>query len=96
MKTIKLQVIVPSGLSEVEVAEQILLAETRMNSESLLRFHLKEVLETHQEKPICEIVNGQFAWTLKVDKKTINFQGASNVDYFKSIYENLGYQVVIS
>lgn len=43
---------------------------------------------------ICEIINGQFSWILRVDGKEIQFQGSDSAEYFARHYEGLGYQVV--
>ena len=44
-------------------------------------------------KKKCIIINGNFAYTLKVDGQEINFQEAHNADYFESHYKELGYEV---
>lgn len=43
---------------------------------------------------ICEIVNGDFSWTLKVDGEEINFNNSSSADYFEKHYKKLGYKVL--
>lgn len=43
---------------------------------------------------ICEIINDQFSWILKVDEQTIYFQGGYNADYFEKHYRDLGYKIV--
>ncbi len=43
---------------------------------------------------ICEIVNGQFSWVMKVDNQVISFQGSDNADYFVIHYNKLGYIVI--
>lgn len=42
---------------------------------------------------LCELVNGQFSWFLRVDEQDISFQGAYNADYFAEHYKKLGYTV---
>lgn len=58
---------------------------------------LKEVSQAdQQDKPLCEIINGRFSWILKVDGKTISFNGSSNAEYFAEIYTSKGYEVKFS
>jgi uncharacterized protein YmfQ (DUF2313 family) len=47
------------------------------------------------EKPICKIINDSLSYRLEVDGKNINFDGGSNVDYFKELYTKLGYTVLV-
>lgn len=42
MRSVTFEIKTSLGLSEREIMEELLLAETRMNSESRLRFHLSE------------------------------------------------------
>jgi YHS domain-containing protein len=42
---------------------------------------------------VCTITNGEFAYSLKVDGKTIYFQGNDNAEYFKKHYQMLGYLI---
>lgn len=40
------------------------------------------------------LINGPFAWTLKVDEHTIHFTGRDNAQYFDRHYSELGYEVL--
>jgi hypothetical protein len=42
----------------------------------------------------CEIINGRFSYVMKVDGKTIPFNGSDCAEYFKRHYAALGYVVI--
>lgn len=41
----------------------------------------------------CTITNSKFSWILLVDGKEILFQGYDSAEYFKELYESIGYEV---
>jgi len=44
-------------------------------------------------KQVCEIINEQFSWVMKVDGQVIPFNGFDVADYFEGLYTKLGYEV---
>lgn len=54
----------------------------------------RTILRKSIKKKLCEIINSQFCWILKVDGVEIPFQGYDYADYFKEHYKKIGYKVV--
>ena len=44
-------------------------------------------------KKVCKLVNGIFAWVLKVEGLEVAFSSALAADYFAEHYKKLGYEI---
>lgn len=66
--------------------------EPEQKEEELTEEYIESITEV-PTKPICKLVNDKFSWVLKVDGRSIWFDGSDNADYFAELYRNLGYEI---
>lgn len=57
-----------------------------------INMFLEDVTKTESTKK-CIITNDKFTWILDVDGKKMYFTGTDAAEYFKDLYESLGYEV---